>query len=42
MEEIKEILAMAKKAGFIFHAKASMKKYNGDPHQYLYILEKPM
>lgn len=42
MEEIKQILSMAKKAGFIFHAKASMKKYNGDPHQYLYILEKPM
>ena len=42
MEEIKEILSMAKKAGFIFHAKASMKKCNGDPHQYLYILEKPM
>lgn len=42
MEEIKDILSMAKKAGFIFHAKASMKKCNGDPHQYLYILEKPM
>ena len=42
MPEIKEVLSMAKKAGFIFHAKASMKKCNGDPHQYMYILEKPM
>jgi len=42
MENLKDILRIAKSIGFIFHAKCTMKKYNGEEHQYLYILEKPM
>jgi SAM-dependent methyltransferase len=42
MEEISDIIKMAKKTGFVFHAKTDMKELNGEEHQYLYILEKPM
>lgn len=42
MEEISDIIRMAKKMGFIFHAKTDLKELNGEEHQYMYILEKPM
>jgi SAM-dependent methyltransferase len=41
MEDIREILNIAKKAGFIFHAKVDMGNDIGDDNQYLYILERP-
>jgi len=40
MESIDEILDIAKRAGFLVHAKTGMKKCNGDEHQYLYVLER--
>ena len=40
METIDEILDVAKKCGFIVHAKTSMKGCNGDDNQYLYVLER--
>lgn len=40
MENITDILSMAKKVGFIFHAKVDMEDI-GDDNQYLYILERP-
>jgi SAM-dependent methyltransferase len=39
MDSINDILKMANHAGFIFHGKVSMQKYNGDENQFLYILE---
>jgi 2-polyprenyl-3-methyl-5-hydroxy-6-metoxy-1,4-benzoquinol methylase len=42
MESIDEILDVAKKCGFIVHAKTSMKGCNGDDNQYLYVLERAM
>jgi ubiquinone/menaquinone biosynthesis C-methylase UbiE len=42
MESIDEILGMAKRAGFIVHAKTSTKGMNGDDNQYLYVLERIM
>jgi len=42
METIDEILDMAKRAGFIVHAKTAMKALNGDDNQYLYVLERTM
>jgi SAM-dependent methyltransferase len=42
MEEISDIIKLAKKMGFVFHAKTDLKELNGEEHQYLYILEKPM
>jgi len=35
-------LDIAKRAGFIVHAKSNMKIMNGDENQYLYILERTM
>jgi len=40
MESIDEILDIAKRAGFIVHAKTGMNGINGDNNQYLYILER--
>lgn len=40
MEDIRDILNMAKQVGFIFHAKVDMEPL-GDDNQYLYILERP-
>jgi len=40
MENITDILDIAKKVGFIFHAKVDMEPI-GDDNQYLYILERP-
>lgn len=42
MENIRTILEMAKSLGYLFHSKTTMKKYNDEEHQYMYILEKPM
>jgi SAM-dependent methyltransferase len=42
MEGINDILKIANREGFVFHGKISMKKYNGDDNQYLYVLEKTM
>jgi SAM-dependent methyltransferase len=42
METIDEILDVAKKCGFLVHAKTSMKGCNGDDNQYLYVLERAM
>jgi SAM-dependent methyltransferase len=42
METIDELLDVAKKCGFIVHAKTSMKGCNGDANQYLYVLERTM
>ena len=42
METIDEILDVAKKCGFLVHAKTSMKGCNGDDNQYLYILERAL
>jgi ubiquinone/menaquinone biosynthesis C-methylase UbiE len=40
MESIDEILDIAKRAGFIVHAKTGMKGINGDENQYLYVFER--
>jgi len=40
MEPIEDILRMAAKAGFIVHAKTSLKVTGGDANQYLYVLER--
>jgi SAM-dependent methyltransferase len=42
MESIDEILDLAKRAGFIVHAKTAMKALNGDENQYLYVFERTM
>jgi ubiquinone/menaquinone biosynthesis C-methylase UbiE len=42
MESINDILKMANHEGFVFHGKVSMKEYNGDDNQYLYVLERTM
>jgi len=42
MEKREKILTIAKMSGFIVHAQVNMSKYNGDQHQYVYILEKMM
>lgn len=41
MEDMKEIINIAKQVGFIFHAKVDMEHVIGDENQYLYILERP-
>lgn len=41
MEDMKEIVNIAKQVGFIFHAKVDMEHVIGDENQYLYILERP-
>jgi len=40
METIDEILNIAKRCGFIVHAKTEMKNINSDENQYLYVLER--
>ncbi len=40
MEDIRPILNIANKCGFIFHAKVDMSDCNGDDNQYLYIMER--
>jgi ubiquinone/menaquinone biosynthesis C-methylase UbiE len=40
MEDIKDILEYAVKAGFILHSKADMLEEVGDKYQYLYVLER--
>jgi SAM-dependent methyltransferase len=40
MESLSDILDMATSTGFILHGYATMKKCNGDEHQYLYIFER--
>jgi len=40
METIDEILDIAKRSGFIVHAKTEMKNINSDENQYLYVLER--
>jgi SAM-dependent methyltransferase len=40
METIDEILDIAKRCGFIVHAKTEMKNINSDENQYLYVLER--
>lgn len=40
MEKREKILTLAKLCGFIIHAQVNMAKYNGDSHQFIYILEK--
>jgi len=42
IESIDEILDMAKRSGFIVHAKTAMDRINGDENQYLYVLERTM
>jgi hypothetical protein len=42
MDSINDILKMANRCGFIFHAKVDMSEYNKDQHQYLYVLERLM
>jgi SAM-dependent methyltransferase len=42
MEDTKQVLEIAKYAGFINHAKTSMKDMNGDEYQYLYYFERPL
>jgi len=42
MEKREKILTIAKLCGFIVHAQVTMKEYNGDPHQFIYVLEKIM
>ena len=42
MESRDKILMIAKMSGFIVHGQVNMKRYNGDPHQYIYVLEKIM
>jgi len=42
MENIRIILEMAKSLGYLFHSKTTLKKYNDEEHQYMYIFERPM
>ena len=42
MESINDILKLANRSGFIFHGKTTMKDYNNDENQYLYVLERVM
>ena len=42
MNKIDDILALANKAGFIFHGKTNMKDIHGDENQDIYIFERPM
>ena len=42
MESRDKILMIAKMSGFIVHGQVTMKRYNGDAHQYIYVLEKIM
>jgi 2-polyprenyl-3-methyl-5-hydroxy-6-metoxy-1,4-benzoquinol methylase len=42
MESIDEILNIAKRAGFIVHAKTGMKAINRDENQYLYVFERAL
>lgn len=42
MENREKILTIAKLCGFIIHAQVNMTKYNGDSHQFIYLLEKIM
>ena len=41
MEDMKEIIKIAKQVGFIFHAKVDMENVINDENQYLYVLERP-
>jgi len=40
MEDLTQIIKLAKSCGFNVHAKVDMEPCNGDPNQYLYILER--
>ena len=42
MESRDKILMIAKMSGFIVHGQVNMTRYNGDAHQYIYVLEKIM
>jgi ubiquinone/menaquinone biosynthesis C-methylase UbiE len=42
MESRDKILMIAKMSGFIVHGQVNMTSYNGDPHQFIYVLEKIM
>jgi ubiquinone/menaquinone biosynthesis C-methylase UbiE len=42
MESRDKILMIAKMSGFIVHGQVNMTSYNGDPHQFNYVLEKIM
>lgn len=42
MEDIRTIVDIAKKNGFIFHGKTDMKEITGDSYQYLYYFERPL
>lgn len=42
MEDIRDILNYASKAGFILHGKANMKEEIGDENQYIYVLERTL
>jgi ubiquinone/menaquinone biosynthesis C-methylase UbiE len=42
MEEINDILDLAKRSGFILHGKVDMRDCNGDKNQYLYVLERTL
>jgi ubiquinone/menaquinone biosynthesis C-methylase UbiE len=42
MESRDKILMIAKMSGFIVHGQVNMTRYNGDSHQYIYVLEKIM
>jgi SAM-dependent methyltransferase len=42
MEKREKILTIAKMCGFIIHAQMNMNEYNGDSHQFIYVLEKIM
>lgn len=42
MEKREKILTIAKLCGFIIHAQVNMTEYNGDTHQFIYVLEKIM
>jgi ubiquinone/menaquinone biosynthesis C-methylase UbiE len=42
MEKREKILTIAKMCGFIIHAQMNMTEYNGDSHQFIYVLEKIM
>ena len=42
MESRNKILMIAKMSGFMIHAQMNMSNYNGDAHQFIYVLEKIM
>lgn len=42
MDDITDILQLAHRLGFVVHGKTDMREFNGDEHQYLYVLRRTL